>query len=69
MNITEVPINLQVTVAQVNVILAGLGKLPYDDVHELIVGIKHVALTQLQARQQEQEKPEEQKAADAPQGS
>lgn len=52
MDITQIPITLTMTVAQVNVVLAGLGKLPHDDVSEIIVGIRRVSLEQIQAQQQ-----------------
>lgn len=53
MDITQIPITLTMTVAQVNVVLAGLGKLPHDDVSEIIVGIRRVSLEQIQAQQQQ----------------
>jgi hypothetical protein len=49
------------TVGHVNVILAALGKLPHDEVNEMVVGIRRVALEQVQAAQQP--KPEEQRPA------
>ena len=63
MDFTQIPITLTMTVAQINVVLAGLGKLPHDDVNDMIVGIRRLALEQVQAREQAQAKPEEQKAA------
>lgn len=53
MDITQIPITLTMTVAQVNTILAALGKLPHDDVSDIIVGIRRVALQQIEAAQQQ----------------
>lgn len=66
MEITQIPITLTMTVGHVNVILAALGKLPHDEVNEMVVGIRRVALEQIQAHQQkEQAKVEAPIAADS----
>ena len=54
MDITQIPITLTMTVGQVNVILAALGKMPHDEVNEIVVGIRRVALQQIEAAQQPQ---------------
>lgn len=66
MDITQIPITLTMTVGHVNTILAALGKLPHDEVNEMVVGIRRVALEQIQAHQQkEQAKTEAPAAADS----
>lgn len=54
MDITQIPITLTMTVGHVNVILAALGKLPHDEVNEMVVGIRRVSLQQIEAAQQSQ---------------
>lgn len=59
MNPNQVPINYTLTLDQVNLILAGLGKLPFEQVSEFVNGIRSVAL---QALQQAEEKAKAQEA-------
>ena len=47
MNPNQVPINYTLTLDQVNLILAGLGKLPFEQVSEFVNGIRGVALQAL----------------------
>lgn len=54
MDITQIPITLTMTVGHINVILAALGKLPHDEVNEMVVGIRRVALQQIESAQQSQ---------------
>lgn len=58
MDITQIPITLTMTVGHVNAILAALGKQPHDEVNDLVVGIRRVALEQIQAHQQAQAQAE-----------
>jgi len=58
MDITQIPITLTMTVGHVNVILAALGKLPHDEVNEMVVGIRRVALEQIQEHQQQKAQAE-----------
>jgi hypothetical protein len=65
MDITQIPITLTMTVGHVNVILAALGKLPHDEVNEMVVGIRRVALEQVQAAQQKEQAKAEAPVADS----
>lgn len=47
MNPNQVPINYTLTIDQVNLILTGLGKMAYDQVADLVAGIRSVALQAL----------------------
>jgi hypothetical protein len=52
MDVTQIPITLTMPVGAVNVILNALGKLPHDEVNELVVGIRRISLQQIQEHQQ-----------------
>lgn len=45
---SEVPITLTLNFPQVNLILQGLGKLPFDSVESLYVGIRNAAVATMQ---------------------
>jgi hypothetical protein len=49
MNPNQVPINYTFTLDHVNLILAALGKLPFEQVSEIVNDIRLVALNALQA--------------------
>lgn len=48
-NPAEVPINYTLNFQQVNLLLEGLGKLPFEKVEQLYQGMRSVALQTLQA--------------------
>lgn len=48
MNPNQVPINYTFTLDQVNLILAALGKLPFEQVSDFVNGVRGVALQALQ---------------------
>jgi hypothetical protein len=62
MNPNQVPINYTLTIDQVNLILTGLGKMAYDQVADLVAGIRSVALQALkeaeEAAKAEAEQPQ-----------
>jgi hypothetical protein len=67
MDITQIPITLTMPVAAVNLIVTALGKLPHDEVSELIVGIRRISLQQIQQHQEaEAEKAQAETVAAAP---
>lgn len=49
----NVPIPLTFTLAQVNLVLEGLGKLPHERVDQLVIGIRSSAVQTLQKAEQE----------------
>jgi hypothetical protein len=57
-NPANVPIYYTLSFQQVNLLLEGLGKLPYERVEQLYVGLRTVALQTLQAAEQAQAQPD-----------
>ncbi len=55
MNPNQVPINYTLTLDHVNLILAGLGKLPFEQVSDLVNGIRSVALQALKEAEESAE--------------
>ena len=48
----QVPIIYTLNIDQVNLILTGLGKMPYEQVSDFVAGMRNVALQALQAAEE-----------------
>jgi hypothetical protein len=62
-NPAEVPINYTLNFQQVNVLLEGLGKLPFEKVEQLYLGMRSVALQTLQGAEAAHKEAAEKAAA------